>query len=68
MAFADVDPRLWQFNKGGHVSTGNSSTSWCSAALTHGNRGAYWEAGFAEGLDLPVIRRDLQTKCKPVAK
>jgi hypothetical protein len=23
--------------------------------LTHGNRGAYWEAGFAEGLGLPVI-------------
>lgn len=30
--------------------------------LTHGNRGAYWEAGFAEGLGLPVIytcRRDV---------
>ena len=25
------------------------------ADLTHDNRGAYWEAGFAEGLDLPVI-------------
>lgn len=25
------------------------------ADLTHGNRGAYWEAGFAEGLGLPVI-------------
>jgi len=23
--------------------------------LTHGNRGAYWEAGFAEGLGRPVI-------------
>jgi hypothetical protein len=23
--------------------------------LTHGNRGAYWEAGFAEGLSRPVI-------------
>src|SRR5882672_1006542 len=23
--------------------------------LTHGNKGAYWEAGFAEGLGLPVI-------------
>ena len=23
--------------------------------LTHGNQGAYWEAGFAEGLRLPVI-------------
>jgi len=23
--------------------------------LTHGNRGAYWEAGFAEGLGIPVI-------------
>jgi hypothetical protein len=23
--------------------------------LTHGNQGAYWEAGFAEGLELPVI-------------
>jgi hypothetical protein len=23
--------------------------------LTHGNRGAYWEAGFAEGLERPVI-------------
>ena len=23
--------------------------------LTHGNRGAYWEAGYAEGLGLPVI-------------
>ena len=30
--------------------------------LTHGNRGAYWEAGFAEGLGTPVIytcRRDV---------
>lgn len=25
------------------------------AELTHGNRGAYWEAGFAEGLGRPVI-------------
>jgi hypothetical protein len=23
--------------------------------VTHGNRGAYWEAGFAEGLGIPVI-------------
>jgi len=38
MAFADVDPRLWQFIEEGHVSTGNSSTSCCSAALIHGNR------------------------------
>ena len=30
--------------------------------LTHGNRGAYWEAGYAEGLGVPVIytcRRDV---------
>lgn len=25
------------------------------ADLTHGNNGAYWEAGFAEGLGIPVI-------------
>jgi len=25
------------------------------ADLTHGNNGAYWEAGFAEGMGLPVI-------------
>lgn len=25
------------------------------ADLTHGNQGAYWEAGYAEGLGLPVI-------------
>jgi hypothetical protein len=25
------------------------------ADLSHGNRGAYWEAGFAEGLGRPVI-------------
>jgi nucleoside 2-deoxyribosyltransferase len=25
------------------------------ADLTHGNAGAYWEAGFAEGLGKPVI-------------
>lgn len=25
------------------------------ADLTHGSHGAYWEAGFAEGLHLPVI-------------
>jgi nucleoside 2-deoxyribosyltransferase len=25
------------------------------ADLTHGNKGAYWEAGFAEGLGRPVI-------------
>lgn len=32
------------------------------ADLTHGNNGAYWEAGFAEGLGKPVIytcRRDI---------
>ncbi len=32
------------------------------ADLSHGNRGAYWEAGFAEGVGLPVIytcRRDV---------
>lgn len=31
--------------------------------LTHGNRGAYWEAGFAEGIGRPVFyicRRDVQ--------
>jgi nucleoside 2-deoxyribosyltransferase len=30
--------------------------------LTHGNKGAYWEAGFAEGLGKPVLytcRRDV---------
>jgi nucleoside 2-deoxyribosyltransferase len=25
------------------------------ADLTHGNQGAYWEAGYAEGLDKPVV-------------
>jgi hypothetical protein len=33
--------------------------SWCATSL---NRGAYWEAGFAEGLGIPVIytcRRDV---------
>ena len=25
------------------------------ADLTHGNNGAYWEAGFAEALDKPVV-------------
>ena len=25
------------------------------AELTEGNRGAYWEAGFAEGLNKPVV-------------
>lgn len=25
------------------------------ADLTHGNRGAFWEAGYAEGLGKPVI-------------
>jgi hypothetical protein len=32
------------------------------ADLTHGNNGAYWEAGFAEGIGLPVIytcRKDI---------
>lgn len=31
--------------------------------LTHGNRGAYWEAGFAEGIGRPVFyicRRDVR--------
>ncbi len=23
--------------------------------LTHGNQGAYWEAGYAEGLGIPVL-------------
>ena len=35
--------------------------------LTHGNRGAYWEAGYAEGLGVPVIytcRRDVFTDPK----
>jgi hypothetical protein len=30
--------------------------------LTHGNQGAYWEAGFAEGLNLPVIYTCSATK------
>ena len=34
--------------------------------LTHGNKGAYWEAGYAEGLGLPVIyiceKKALDTK------
>jgi hypothetical protein len=37
------------------------------ADLTHGNQGAYWEAGFAEGLGKPVIytcRRDVFTEKK----
>lgn len=36
--------------------------------LTHGNQGAYWEAGYAEGLDIPVLyicRHDvLKSKAK----
>jgi hypothetical protein len=38
------------------------------ADLSHGNRGAYWEAGFAEGLGLPVIytcEAAAWTKSKP---
>lgn len=40
------------------------------ADLTHGNQGAYWEAGFAEGLGKPVIytcRKDVfdDPKTKP---
>jgi hypothetical protein len=31
------------------------SAKFVIADLTHGSHGAYWEAGFAEGLDLPVI-------------
>lgn len=37
--------------------------------LTHGNQGAYWEAGFAEGLGRPVIytcRRDVLNTPKAV--
>lgn len=36
------------------------------ADLTHGNRGAYWEAGFAEALGRPVIyacRKDAWDRC-----
>jgi hypothetical protein len=40
--------------------------------LTHGNRGAYWEAGFAEGLGVPVIYtcredvfKDTKHECHP---
>lgn len=39
--------------------------------LTHGNRGAYWEAGFAEGLGRPVIyicRRDVLASQAPDTK
>jgi nucleoside 2-deoxyribosyltransferase len=40
------------------------------ADLTHGNQGAYWEAGFAEGLGKPVVyscRKDVwdSKECKP---
>lgn len=38
------------------------STKFLLAELTHNNAGAYWEAGFAEGLGKPVIylcRKDL---------
>lgn len=31
------------------------SAKFVIADLTHGSHGAYWEAGFAEGLNLPVI-------------
>jgi len=34
------------------------------ADLTHGNRGAYWKAGFAEGLGKPVIYTCEHTKMK----
>lgn len=50
-----------------HVSLGLGgwsmrATRFLVCDLTHGNRGAYWEAGFAEGLGIPVIytcRRDV---------
>jgi nucleoside 2-deoxyribosyltransferase len=31
------------------------SSRFLLADLTHGNKGAYWEAGYAEGLGKPVI-------------
>jgi hypothetical protein len=31
------------------------SAKFVIADLSHGNQGAYWESGFAEGLDRPVI-------------
>jgi hypothetical protein len=33
----------------------NRTSRFLVCDLTHGNRGAYWEAGFAEGLGRPVI-------------
>lgn len=39
--------------------------------ITHGNKGAYWEAGFAEGLGKPVIylcREDVFNSADPLLK
>jgi hypothetical protein len=37
------------------IRSGILAARFVIADLTHGSRGAYWEAGFAEGLGLPVI-------------
>jgi hypothetical protein len=38
-----------------HIRSGILAARFAIADLTDGSRGAYWEAGFAEGLGLPVI-------------
>lgn len=38
-----------------HIRVGIRRSRLMLCELTHDNRGAYWEAGFAEGLGIPVI-------------
>ena len=38
-----------------HLRVALRTSRFIIADLTHGNRGAYWESGFAEGLGRPVI-------------
>jgi hypothetical protein len=38
-----------------HIRTAIRTAAFCIADLTHANNGAYFEAGFAEGLGRPVI-------------
>ncbi len=38
-----------------HIAVGIMRSAFVIADLTHDNRGAYWEAGFAEGLKRPVF-------------
>jgi hypothetical protein len=51
-----------------HIIVGIQRSRFVIADLTDGNRGAYWEAGYAEGIKRPVIYTCEKSYCKSPSK